>query len=788
MFFRMLKNDLKKKKTMNIILLLFIVLASMFLASGINNVVTVMNGTDYYLDKAEVGDFIIITMGDNAIGQLDGVLSKEKAVEDYRIENVVFGSQENVKKDAGDKLETKNTTVFQSIEGSKIKFFDINNVEINNVEKGHVYTSGDFLEKNGLEPGDKIIVEHESVKLTLTIDGKAKDALLGSEFMGNTRFILSDEDYNTFIEDENISAHYRGQIGYVDTEDERAVSAALSECSDIAFAKGRSVVKMCYVMDMIVAFVTLILSVCLMIVSFVVLRFSINFTVAEEFREIGVMKAIGIGNAKIRSMYVVKYFFIAVCGSVIGFIMSIPFGNVLMESVSDNMVLENGFGYVINAIGALAVVCATVLFSYMCTGKVKKSSPLDAIRSGQTGERFNKKKGYRIRRSHTGTSMYLAINDVLSSPRRFITIIVAFFVCTLLVLMIVNTTSTMRSPNLITTFTTKSDLYVTDVKEIMNYISGYSREELKDELDNKAAQLKKEGMPSRMSMEVQYSYPVTFEGKKYNLSCQQGIGTKASDYEYTEGSAPKAEDEIAITPAISKLTGAKIGDTVTIHFKDKDVKCMVTAYYETMNLLGEVVRLHEDAPTDMGHSSSALPYQIYFSDNPDEDELESRKKKIKEIYDNDKAMTATEYCVDCIGVVDTMEAVQYLLLGITFVVVMLVTILMERTFIAGEVSQIAILKAIGFKDGAIIRWHMYRFGIVALIAVILAGVMSIPMTKLCITPIFGMMGATKIKYNVDVVKIFMLYPGSIFVVTLLFAFLTALYTKKINAKDTSNIE
>ena len=113
---------------------------------------------------------------------------------------------------------------------------------------------------------------------------------------------------------------------------------------------------------------------------------------AEEFREIGVMKAIGIGNVKIRSMYVVKYFFMAVCGSVLGLILSIPFGNVLMESVSDNMVLENGFGYVINVIGALAVVCATVLFSYMCTGKVKKSSPLDAIRSGQTGERFNKKK------------------------------------------------------------------------------------------------------------------------------------------------------------------------------------------------------------------------------------------------------------------------------------------------------------------------------------------------------------------------------------------------------------
>ena len=77
MIFRILKNDLKRKKTMNIILFLFIVLATMFVASGINNVITVMNGTDYYLDKAGVGDFIILTMGDGAVGSLDEMLEKE---------------------------------------------------------------------------------------------------------------------------------------------------------------------------------------------------------------------------------------------------------------------------------------------------------------------------------------------------------------------------------------------------------------------------------------------------------------------------------------------------------------------------------------------------------------------------------------------------------------------------------------------------------------------------------------------------------------------------------------
>ena len=49
MLFRMLKKDLKRKKVMNAILLCFILLATMFVASGISNVVSVMNGTDSYL-------------------------------------------------------------------------------------------------------------------------------------------------------------------------------------------------------------------------------------------------------------------------------------------------------------------------------------------------------------------------------------------------------------------------------------------------------------------------------------------------------------------------------------------------------------------------------------------------------------------------------------------------------------------------------------------------------------------------------------------------------------------
>ncbi len=787
MLFHILKNDLKRKRTMNIILFLFIVLATMFVAGGINNLVTVMNGTDYYLDKAGVGDYIVITMGDNAVGVLEKRLEKQEAVTDYRIEQVVFGSQDNITKEDGSAVVCKNTTIYQSIETSEITFFDTENEPITAIEPGHIYAAGNFMKENEFEIGDTIWFEHSGVTMSFVLDGMTKDALLGSDFMGNTRFLLNHEDMQRLLENETIYKHYRGEIAYIDTEDVSAMKTAISDVTNVAFDGARSMIKMCYVMEMIVAFLMLILSICLIIVSFVVLKFSITFTITEEFREIGVMKAIGISDFKIRSLYIVKYLLMALCGAGIGFFASIPFSEILLDAVSRKMVLGNDNAVFINLFGSVLVVCIIVLYAYRCTGKVKKATPVDAIRNGQTGERYKNKSVLKLSKFPLGNAFFIAANDIFSTPKRFLTIMVSFGVCSVFVLMLVNTTATMKSPNLISTFGTKSHLYVTDVDDVMKYMTG-TEKGIEERLREMEEELCAEQMPAKLCIELQYKYPVTFEGNKYTLSCQQGVWTKSTDYEYTEGVIPQNEYEVAITPQISEMIGAKIGDTITIHFEEGDRQCMITAYFQTMNLLGEVIRLHEDAPTDYKHISSAMSYQINFTDNPTEEEIESRKERIKELYDNDKVMNATEYCIDCTAVSDTLESVQYLLLGITLVVVILVTILMEKSFIADEKSQIAILKAIGFKDSAIIKWHVCRMGLVSFLAVTLAAVLSIPMTEICITPVFGMMGATDVHYNIKPLQIFILYPGIVFVMTILVTWITAFYTKTIKSSDTANIE
>ena len=66
MYRNILKKDIKRKKTMNIILLLFTILATVFVASGISNVINVVNGTEYFLDKAGIVDYVVITQDKNS--------------------------------------------------------------------------------------------------------------------------------------------------------------------------------------------------------------------------------------------------------------------------------------------------------------------------------------------------------------------------------------------------------------------------------------------------------------------------------------------------------------------------------------------------------------------------------------------------------------------------------------------------------------------------------------------------------------------------------------------------
>ena len=791
MFFRILKLDLKKKKVMNFLLLLFIILATIFSASGLNNIATVMNGTDYYFEKAGIGDYYIVCSKDNNVPEL---LGKEESVKSYKSEPCIVTMNNNIKR--GDEpLKGGDNIVLQAIENSAIHFFDKDDNEITSVKKGEVYLTGGCIEKSNLSIGDEVTVDIKGLKLNLKVAGKAKDAFLGSDFVGITRVILNKEDYetifNTMYKDNTAEEKQKKgeEVFYIETDNPNQVEKCLGDVTSCLFKASKDTVKLTYVMDMIIAFIVLVLSVCLVIVALLVLRFTIAFTVNEEYREIGVMKAIGINNKSIRNLYIIKYLSLGIVGSVIGLLLSIPFGNMLIKSSTDNMVLGNSVGITINVIGALLTVLVTVLFARIFTGKVKKASPVEAIRNGQTGERYKAKTIYKLKNSHIKLNLYMAINDILSAPKRFITIIISFFVCLVLVLGIVITTDTMKSKNLITAFFKESDVYfIPGEIDVEGFNSMQSKQVFEDDLKKYENLFDKNGIPCKLCEELMFNYNVTFNGNTYSIRTLQGLNTKADEYVYYEGIAPVKENEVAITDIISKKLGAKIGDKITIDFGNEQRELIVTAYFKSLNNQGEVIRLNENAPSNFDRISSTGYYQIDYKDNPTEEERQNRIEKIKELVKSEDVYDAAGICAKLIGVVETMEAVQYLLLAITIVVVILVTLLIELSFITNEKSQIALLKAIGFKDGHIIKWHTYRFLVATLIAEVLAVILAVPITRLWCTPVFAMMGLDKVNFLINPLHIYLIYPGIVFVATVIIAALASLTTKRIKSSDTANIE
>ena len=790
MYLNILKRDLKRKKTMNVILLIFVMLSAMFMASSVNNILAVTSGLDYFFEKADMADYYVIAIdGDGK--KMQSSLDNLSSVTDYRREETLYGSGTNIEVKGKALNDMNKATLIMSVDNAKLNYFTSNNEKITEVEKGKAYVSGTFASDNNLSVGDKFTLVIGDTEKEFEYMGRAKDALLGSEFMGNLRFILNNEDYEYLCSDKEAISRQGGTY-YIDTTDISEVESLIGEQGGVLLSVNNDTIKTTYIVSMIVAALLLIVSLFLIVISFVVLKHTIGFTIDEEFREIGVMKAIGMKNNSIRALYLTKYFAIAVLGSALGFAFSMPFSDMMLNLVSSSMYIDSENSVMISLLCSLAVILITLLFCWNSTKKINKLSPIDAVRNGTTGERFRKKSLMHLSKSKLNYTAFLAANDIVSAPKKYSIVTGVFAMLMLLVMILANTANTLNSEKLLFLFgCTESDAYVTFTDEVMQATGADvdSQAVLNETIRDIEKTLEDNGMPGKVHIESTYNTTVLTDDLKTSVAFQYCPDTKAGDYTYSEGVAPENADEVALSSLVAEKLGVKVGDTITFLIEGEEKDCMVTALFQSMNQLGSVGRLHEDFDVSKLDLLNAFSFQIDFDDEISKAECENRIEKLKVIYDTELVYSCAGFVKDSTGAADTISMVKNMVLIITLLVVVLIAVLMERSFISAEKSEIALMKAMGFKNKSIIWHHTLRFGIVAFVASILAAIFCMPLTKLTIDPVFAVMGAIAgVSYEILPFEIFLMYPAIIVAVTIISAFFTSIYTNTIKALDASNIE
>ena len=366
--------------------------------------------------------------------------------------------------------------------------------------------------------------------------------------------------------------------------------------------------------------------------------------------------------------------------------------------------------------------------------------------------------------------------------------ILVFTICISEVMILANVSNTLSSEKLISVFNIQeSDVYYTDTVRPEEIMSGKKTiVETEKEIEDILAE---NDMNAKVRMEALYKFPVSVNGKTTSGSFLQSIHTKTTDYEYYEGEAPKKSDEIAVTKIFSDETGAGIGDTIEVNIGGDKRNFIVTGLFQTMVNLGNTARFHEDVKIPDKLLISSFGYQIDFDDSPDRMVIDERIEKMKKIFDAEKIRNTSQFIKDTTVVGDTMGGIKNLVLIITIIIIVMISILMERSFISKEKSGIALMKAVGFSNKDVIIYHTARFGITVIISAILAAIVCMPLTSLSIDPVFRAMGAVNgVDYKIVPLEIFGFYPVLILLCTMTAVFCTSLYTKTIRSSDTASIE
>ena len=664
MYLRILKKDLKRKRAMNVILLVFIILASMFMSSGVSNIITVTTALDSYFEMADIPDYFAFCENKSFDQDICGTLENASTIDEFRIEEFARMSQSNITR-VGEPLDDSNVNqilVLQSDRNMGMNYFLDDESILKSVPKGEIYVAC-FIEENmGLKVGDKITVEIEGVSREFTFAGGFKDAACGTELIGIKKFIINGEDFDEYMSDETTKNMYGGKFLYIHTADLDKTLSQIADISDsFTFECDANTLNQSYIFDMIITGLILVVSFILIIISFAVLRFTIFFTLSEEFREIGVMKAIGIRNIKIRGLYLTKYFAISVVGAAIGLVFSYPFGKMLMSLSTNSIIINEGNTVFVNVICAVLVAAIILLFCLGCTGRVSKMSPIDAVRNGQTGERFRKKGVMSLGKSRLGTTAFLAANDIVSSPKRYAVIILTFFLCMSLLIILSNATASLKSGKLLKYFGQADCHAVTDIgAEAIKFMTEDGHEKVEKYLEDMEQTLAGNGMPAECMTEY-YIYSMIRHGEYENKAAiLQGTGTTMDMYEYLEGTPPQNSDEIAVTTLLAKKLDADIGDTVIVSYPTGETaEFIITALYQAMVNQGISVRVHTDCDINYIAASGSPGTQIKFTDAPDDKEVLRRIEKIKELYPKFSSVkTAGETVSDTTGVGDAIDAVN----------------------------------------------------------------------------------------------------------------------------------
>ncbi len=773
MILKILKNDLLRKKVITVAVFVFIMLSALLMASGTHLLINLNNSLNNLFEQAAVPHFVQSHAGKIDQERIDEWSSDNQYVKKQQTVEMINIPGEEIFIN-GEDSESDTLMDLGFVEQNKSFDFLLNlNNEIIKVDQGEIAVPLYYMKRRDLSIGDRLRIKGEGFELKFTIEGFVRDAQMNPSIISSKRFVVSSADFKSLKE---VTGEREYLISYR-LNDRNNIQKFSNEYSRANLPqKGPTVVYnllkiMNGMTDGLIAAVIILIGLLLNAVALLCLRFIILLTLEEDYKDIGVMKAIGVRSFDVKKIYISKYLTMAFTASVLGYLLSLFLNRIFMK----NITLYTGkapvsfLESILPLLGGLIIAVIVVVFSLIVLRRFKDISAVEAIRMGNTGGNYaNKAKLALHKNKWLDNNLFLGLRDVFLRFKMYLILFIVFILCAFIIIVPINFLNTVKSPNFVTYMGTGRSDIIMDLRQ---------SDQIRNRFEEMKAYIKGDQDVEK------YASSVTC---KYKIINQEGVpeGTyvETGDFaafpvDYLKGDAPRLENEVALSYLSADQLDKEVGDTVELVVDGERRQLTLAGVYQDITNGGKTAK----ANIEPNHETASW-YNIYVDVDGD---VARKVSEYERRFENAKITDVRGYIDQTFGnTINQLELLIVLSVVIAILVAALITSLFAKTLIAKDTSQIAIMKSMGISLGDIKIQYVTRALTVLIAGVLVGTVVANTLGHWLLSAALSIVGAANIEFTVNPWVAYILIP----VVLIIIVTITTLASiKSIKKYDISDI-
>ncbi|MCX7772661.1 MAG: ABC transporter permease, partial [Clostridia bacterium] len=493
--------------------------------------------------------------------------------------------------------------------------------------------------------------------------------------------------------------------------------------------------------------VILLVSLLVVAIALMCIRFTLLTKIEDDYREIGVMKAIGLQITDIKRIYLAKYAAVAAVGSILGYGLSWLFRGMLLENIrlymgaSDN----SNLAMVLGTIGILFVFTAVVAYVNGVLKRFKNISPAEAIRFGTSQDKAFSSKHFTLGNNKIfDTNVFLGVKDVLSRSRLYLTMLTVLVLTTFIMIVPQNMSSTISSKAFIQYMGIGNCDIRLDIQQAEN-------------ASQKAAQIQKV-----MGADASITQFAVFTTKTFKTKLKDGseerLKVELGDHskfpiKYSAGRAPESADEMALSDLNARELDIKVGDSLTLLVDGKETKLRITGVYSDITNGGKTAKavLKDDSAPTM--------WCVIYAELKDKSQIRAKVSHYSTQFSDAKVSGIKAYADQTFsGTKNAIRTASLASMVVAIVLAVLVTLLFMKMLVAKDRYAIAVLKASGYTGTDITLQYVSRAVFILIIGMIAGTLLANTLGEVLAGAAIASSGVSSFKFIVNPVSAYLFSP------------------------------